>query len=403
VRRVRRFSFVHVADVHLGYSQYGLEARKEDFDRVFTEVVDKTLNLKPDFMIIAGDLFHNAKPSNITLEKAIRNFARLREAKIPVLTVDGSHDSAPNIVTGSIMNPLDTAGLIYYLPRHESACWRKEDCCYVYGIPNFRTHFRTKALLPGFFGEHKPEPDPSLYNIFVFHMAVDLPSVTPSYIHAEVSAESLPEGFDYYSAGHIHKPYEERFKSGVLVYSGCVETVDFEEAGIRKGFYHVKVSEGKQASLNFIELQNPRRFIVLEEDFSDLSPQKITERAVRMVRDADEKDVVLILVLKGVLPEGATRGEVDLSKVRAASTKALIVHLVVALREKEMPEEAVRNIFDNEFKDMKVKAFEYFCHLFSKQYGNEKAKALAQTAIGLIDPLNKKQEEIVKKALEDTL
>ena len=29
---MRAFSFVHAADLHLGYSQYGLEARREDFD-----------------------------------------------------------------------------------------------------------------------------------------------------------------------------------------------------------------------------------------------------------------------------------------------------------------------------------------------------------------------------------
>ena len=121
---MKAFSFVHAADLHLGYSQYGLEARREDFDKAFQELIDKTIELKPDFMIIAGDLFHQARPSNVTLENAIKNFSRLREAGIPVLTVDGSHDMAPNIVTGTILNPLDSAGLIYHLPRHEGACWR---------------------------------------------------------------------------------------------------------------------------------------------------------------------------------------------------------------------------------------------------------------------------------------
>ncbi|RLI20497.1 DNA repair exonuclease, partial [Candidatus Bathyarchaeota archaeon] len=102
---MKAFSFVHAADLHLGYSQYGLEARREDFDRAFQELVDKTIELKPDFMIIAGDLFNNPRPSNTTLENAIKNFSRLREAGIPALTVDGLHDSDPNIVTGTILHP----------------------------------------------------------------------------------------------------------------------------------------------------------------------------------------------------------------------------------------------------------------------------------------------------------
>ena len=99
------FSFVHAADLHLGYSQYGLEARREDFESAFTELVDKTIKLKPDFLIIAGDLFHQARPSNATLENTIRNFRRLRDVGIQVLAVDGSHDSAPNNITGTILNP----------------------------------------------------------------------------------------------------------------------------------------------------------------------------------------------------------------------------------------------------------------------------------------------------------
>ena len=54
---LRAFSLSTLPDLHLGYAQYGLEARRQDFDNAFSELVDKTLELKPDFMIIAGDLF----------------------------------------------------------------------------------------------------------------------------------------------------------------------------------------------------------------------------------------------------------------------------------------------------------------------------------------------------------
>ena len=45
---MKPFSFVHASDLHLGYAQYGLEARRQDFDNAFKEVVDKTIELKPD-------------------------------------------------------------------------------------------------------------------------------------------------------------------------------------------------------------------------------------------------------------------------------------------------------------------------------------------------------------------
>ncbi len=400
---MKSFSFVHAADLHLGYSQYGLETRREDFDRAFQELVEKTVELKPDFIIIAGDLFHHARPSNITLENAIRNFGRLREAGIPVLTVDGSHDSAPNVVTGTILNPLDSAGLLYYLPRYEGACWRKKGCCYVYGVPNFRTRRRTEEMLTAFMEQKKPTPNPDLFNIFVFHMALDIPGIKPPGMEAEASPELIPDDFDYYAAGHVHTPYKEKFKTGLLLYSGSTENVNYDEAKNEKGFYYVEVDEKGTASPQFTKLESPRNFVVLEHDFTGVTPSKITELTVQLVKGADENGVIIIPLLKGILPAEASRAEVDIAKVRNAAEKALLVHPVISLRETEVSEEMVRSIFESEFKDLKTKAFEYFLQIFSERYTHDEAEKVARVAVNLIEPLTRKEEEKVKQTLEELL
>jgi DNA repair exonuclease SbcCD nuclease subunit len=401
---VKAFSFVHASDLHLGYAQYGLEARRQDFDDAFTELVDKTIELKPDFMIIAGDLFHQARPSNTTLENTICSFKRLRDAGIPVLTVDGSHDSAPNTITGTILTPLDSAGLIIHLPRQEGACWRKQDCCYVYGVSNFRNRRKTEEALPMFMTEKPPTPDPSVANIFVLHMAIDLPSVTPPYIEAEVPPGLIPEGFAYYAAGHVHERYLGKFKTGLLVYSGCTETVGYDEAKYPKGFFHVEVNEKGKFSPCFVELQSPRKFIVLEQDFSGMNSAKITELAVQAIKGADEEGAVIISVLKGVLPAEASRGEVDVAKIRGAAEKALIVHPNLdKLRESVVSDEIVRSIFESEFKDLKTKAFEFFLQIFNERYGRAEADKIARSALSLIEPLTKRQEERVKQTIEELL
>jgi DNA repair protein SbcD/Mre11 len=398
---LKAFSFVHAADLHLGYAQYGLEARRQDFDDVFKELVDKTIELKPDFMIIAGDLFHQPRPSNITLENTIRSFKRLRDARIPVLTVDGSHDSAPNSITSTILYPLDSAGLIHHLPRHEGACWRKEESCYVYGIPNFRTRHKTEEALPHFMEQNIPMPDPAVGNVFVMHGAVDLPSVKPPYIEAELSPSLLPEGFDYYAAGHVHDRYLADFKGGVLAYSGCTETVSYDEAKYKKGFYHVHVSEKGEFKPEVVELTSPRKFVVFEQEFSGMNAHKITEQAVQLVKGADEEGAIIIPVLKGVLPVEASRAEIDVGHIRAAAEKALLVHPIVLLKESAVSDEIVRSIFESEFKDLKTKAFEYFTQIFSERYSHEEAEKIARTALSLIEPLTRKQEEKVKQTLEE--
>jgi exonuclease SbcD len=400
---LKAFSFVHASDLHLGYSQYGLEARRQDFDNVFAELVDKTIELKPDFMIIAGDLFHHARPSNVTLENSVRSFKRLRDAGIPVLTVDGSHDSAPNTITGTILYPLDSAGLLYHLPRREGACWRKPECCYVYGVPNFRTRRKTEEALPAFMEHNPPSPDPDVSNIFVFHAAVDLPSVNPPYIEAETPPELLPDGFDYYAAGHVHKRFTGKFKHGILAYSGCTETVSYDEAELQKGFFYVRVNEKGKFSQELVELTSPRRFKVLEHDFSGLASAKITDMAVQLVRSADEEGAVVIPVLKGVLSAEASRAEVDIARIRGAAEKALLVHPVVLLKESAVSDEIVQSIFESEFKDLRTKAFEYFLQIFNERYSREEAEKIARSAIALMEPLTRKQDEKVKQTIEELL
>ncbi len=396
---MKAFSFVHVADLHLGYAQYNLDVRREDFNKAFQEVVEKTIQLKPDFMIIAGDLFQQARPSNITLENAITNFRQLRDAGIPVLTVDGSHDSAPNVITGTILNPLDRAGLIHYLPSKKGASWRNKNC-YVYGIPNFRTKRRTEEQLPIFLEENKPTLDSSVFKVFVFHMALDIPSLKPPQMEAEATPELLPDGFNYYAGGHVHSPHKMPFKKGILAYSGCTETVSYEDSSIEKGFFHVRVNEKGVPKLHRVKLETPRRFIIIDHDYSGSTPAKITDMAVKSVEKVDEEGVVVIPILRGVLPTSATRGEVDLKKIRNAAEKALLVRPLMRLREIEISEEIIRSIFEGELKDLKTKAFEYFFEVFRERYSQEEAEKMSKLAVNVMEPLVKKDESKVKKELE---
>jgi len=397
---LKPFSFIHVADLHLGYAQYNLDVRRQDFDNAFREVVDKTIELKPDFMLIAGDLFHVARPSNVTLETAITGFRRLRDAGIPVLTVDGGHDSAPNMVTGTILNPLDSAGLVHYLPRHEGACWRNESC-YVYGVPNFRTKRRTDEQLPLFMEQNKPAPDQSLFNVFLFHMAVDLPYVDKPYqMEAEASPEIMPDGFNYFAGGHVHKPSKNKFKNGLLVYSGCTETVSYDDAQVDKGFYHVEVDEKGVPTLNRVRLESPRRFVVLDPDYTGMLPPKITNEAVKLVKENDLEGAILVLVLKGTLPSEANRAEVDLTRIREAAKKALYIYPISRLRETEVSEEVIRSIFEEGLKDLKTKSYEYFIQIFSERYSREQAEKIARLAVDILEPLVRKDEDKVKHEME---
>jgi exonuclease SbcD len=49
--------FLHMADVHLGYQQYGSQERFDDFSQVFLYIVNQAIERQVDFCLLAGDPF----------------------------------------------------------------------------------------------------------------------------------------------------------------------------------------------------------------------------------------------------------------------------------------------------------------------------------------------------------
>ena len=148
-------------------------------------------------------------------------------------------------------------------------------------------------------------------------------------------------------------------------------------------------------------MTSPRRFVDFRAGFLRHALTKSPNKPLKLVKDADGEGAIIIPVLKGTLPAEASRAEIDICKIRGAAEKALLVHPIVLLKESAVSDEVVRSIFESEFKDLKTKAFEYFLQIFSERYSREEAEKIARTALSLIEPLTRKQEEKVKQTIEE--
>lgn len=77
--------FIHVSDVHLGIKpdvgKPWSEKRAQDIWDSFAEVIDAAVELKPDFLLISGDLFH-AQPLKRELREVNYLFSRIPQTKI---------------------------------------------------------------------------------------------------------------------------------------------------------------------------------------------------------------------------------------------------------------------------------------------------------------------------------
>ena len=85
-------SIMHIADTHLGYEQYGVRERFNDFSRAFWDIIDDALYREVDFLVIAGDLFHKRAIDAMTLIHAIEGLKKLKAKSIPVIAIEGNHD-----------------------------------------------------------------------------------------------------------------------------------------------------------------------------------------------------------------------------------------------------------------------------------------------------------------------
>ncbi|HSA54555.1 MAG TPA: metallophosphoesterase [Gemmatimonadaceae bacterium] len=114
-----RMRLVHLADLHLGYRQFqrqtaaGINQREADVAAVFRTAVDKVIALRPDVVLIAGDVFHNVRPSNPAILHGFTQFSRLA-AGLPdaiIVIVAGNHDTPRASETGCILRLFAPLGI----------------------------------------------------------------------------------------------------------------------------------------------------------------------------------------------------------------------------------------------------------------------------------------------------
>jgi exonuclease SbcD len=214
---------VHLSDLHLGYRQFqrqtsaGINQREADVAAVFRAAIDKIIEIKPDVVLIAGDVFHNVRPPNPAILLAFTQFSRLVHA-LPdavIIMVAGNHDAPRSAETVCILRLFSPLG-IHVVDAEPKRLSFPERNLAVLAIPD------TLAPRPSL------HPDPAFErNILVMHS--ELRGIIPlSAADAERAALQVdPDeiGYDrwsYVAMGeyHIHrKLHQNAYYSGALEYT----------------------------------------------------------------------------------------------------------------------------------------------------------------------------------------
>jgi len=283
--------FIHMADTHLGYRQYGLSERENDFLEVFDDIIEETVKERPDFVVHSGDLFEYSRPPTKALLTAQKGILRLKNENIPIYATAGNHDIVmrKNALPPQIL--YKNFGLKLISPKNP---YYHEGDVFIGGAP-YASKYNSKDLIDRL---EKVEKASKNYKkrVLVVHQGIDL------YLpyEYEIKIGDIPKTFNYCAFGHIHERIVDDFGEGKLAYPGSTEVWRSNELeGYKKngkGFYLVDL-DGDQPEIENINLKLPREFIKENIKYAEL--QEEINRINKHIKTLDKKPILNLTVHGG--------------------------------------------------------------------------------------------------------
>lgn len=329
--------FMHIADIHLGYQQYGLKERFNDFSKTYLLLTEKAVEEQVDFVLLAGDLFHKRTVEPLAMRVAIEGLKKLQEADIPVLAVEGNHEKPFYKAQTSWLDFLDAMGYIQLLnPRYEGgkaalSPYGDSGGAYVdlpngvrvYGLKYYGAS--TSKAIKGFTEALKNLDHESVnYSILMMHAGLeDQLAYTGRLKHNDLAP--LKDDIDYVALGHIHKPYTVR---DWIYNPGSPETCSMEEVSWPERGYYIVSLEPDSKQKHEAELKTPDRrpFHRFRLKVDNLQKPNEVYDAVEDLIEREQNAVatgsepVIQLMLEGILP--FNRYELDLDYIKTQLEEA---------------------------------------------------------------------------------
>jgi DNA repair protein SbcD/Mre11 len=282
--------FAHLGDCHLGcWRQPELQHLNM---RSFQYAIDVCIKEKVDFVLIAGDLFDSAYPPIEIIKDAFNELRKLKEAKIPVYLIAGSHDYSASGKT--FLDVMEKAGLaknvfsfeernghiILHPTIHKNVA--------IYGYPGKKSGLEGPDI-----ERIKIHDAPGLFKILMLHTAIrDAVGTLPI---PAVDQEKLPK-VDYLALAHLHINYSKNSR----VYSGATFPANASELEEFQGgsFYIFNSGRIDRREIKLKEV------IAIKKEITDALSG--TDEVIEELKKHDLKDKILILRVYGSLLRGKT-------------------------------------------------------------------------------------------------
>ncbi len=276
-----QFSFLHIADTHLGHLQYGLRERFNDFVQAFQWAVQEAVRHEVDFVLLAGDLFDRpAKVWPHTLRQTIQILTALRQAQIPCLAIEGNHDKNfyadrhlsinKHMTWSEFLADQGMLQLLNFVPGHAHPLRPTTAACPIGhfseplpGVQVFGIGYKgagTKASLSALTQTLQDSArEDRHYSVLMLHTGLEekIPhNVTGTVTVADLMP--LQPYFNYLALGHYHKPFmhEDWICNPGSLEITSVDTLDPDNPG---GLKLVEVDTARHPMHRVTHLPSPIR------------------------------------------------------------------------------------------------------------------------------------------------
>jgi len=335
--------FAHMSDIHIG--AFRQPELKGLLLSAFDKAIDRCIEERVSFVIMAGDIFDSNIPDLSAVRRAAEKMKEASDAGIRFYTIYGSHDFSPNY--SSIVDVLDGAGLFTRVESKTSnegktvlSFVQDPSGPKICGISGRKLSLDREEYAT--LDREKLEAEPG-FKIFVFHGALDELKPPSLEMMESMPAANLPAGFQYYAGGHVHSRTAVDLPGRPnIAYPGPLFATDFDELlqlarGKERGFYIVDFSDRvERVSFVPVRVCDP---VELHYSARGKSSTQAASELAQLATNAKVTGKVVLLTVEGELTEGKT-SDIDFNMIRRrlfASNPLSVLSSYSRLVSREMP------------------------------------------------------------------
>ncbi len=343
-----------LSDTHIGYPRF-YDDSVEQAEGAFKEACDSS-----DIVLVAGDIFDTKTPKFEVIAKAMEIFSygkkvnwkekgiESKEGHLPVVAIHGTHDRRSK----GMVNPvelLERAGIITNASDRVVVFEKKNKDGKVERIAIHGIGGTTEDAIKETINKLNFKPIPGAYNILMLHQTIK--EVIP--MAEGISLDELPEGFDLYLCGHIHKRVVMEKNGKRLLIPGSTVMTQLKKEEEEPRAYVILDTEANE--IRFVDIKS-RPFLYGEIEFKDADLKDVTDGIRKKIdelmvkaKENKEKDKLPIIrvVVSGTLKQGIKRENLGLQDIYLEYEEKCMLQIDNEMDEQGLKEklESLRNMY----------------------------------------------------------